>query len=66
MTAPSIETDRERVALAVSTTPGLTTYEIARALGMKFNNVRYDLRCLERQGRVERWFDGVLCHWFPA
>lgn len=65
MTATSIEADRERVALAVSTTPGLTTREIAEALGMTIRHALTSLRYVERHGRVERWHDGLACRWFP-
>jgi predicted ArsR family transcriptional regulator len=65
MTAPSIEADRERVFAVVANTPGMTTLEIAKALGMKARNVLTDLSYLERHGRVERWHDGAPCRWFP-
>ena len=65
MTPPSIEADRDRVFSTVANTPGMTTLEIAKALGMKWRNALTDLRYLERHGRVERWHDGAACRWFP-
>lgn len=65
MTTPSIEADRDRVFSIVANTPGLTTHEVAKSLGVKYRNALTDLRYLERHGRVERWYDGSACLWFP-
>ena len=65
MTTPSIEADRDRVFSIVANTPGLTTREIAEALGMTIRHALTSLRYVERHGRVERWYDGSACRWFP-
>jgi DNA-binding Lrp family transcriptional regulator len=60
-----IETDRERLRTAVRDLPGQSTRELAEALGMSKRNALTDLSRLEREGLVERWWDGRSTRWFP-
>ena len=60
-----IEADRERLRTAVLDMPGQSTRELAEALGMTKRNALTDLSRLEREGLVERWWDGGVTRWFP-
>lgn len=64
MTAPSIEADCERVALALSTTPGLTTREVAEVLGMTILRALTCLRYLKQHGSVECFHGLAATRWF--
>lgn len=65
MTPNTSQADRERLAVLVAETPGLTTNELAEAIGVRRRIALADLRKLERVGRVERWHDGHETRWFP-
>ena len=60
-----IAADRERLRTAVRDLPGQSTRELAEALGMSKRNALTDLSRLEREGLVERWWDGGVTRWFP-
>jgi hypothetical protein len=61
----TISEAREAVVVAVMTTPGRSTRELAAEIGQTHRNTLTDLNALAKAGRVERWWDGLESRWFP-
>jgi hypothetical protein len=64
MTRPISEA-REALVVAVMTTPGRSTRELAAEIGQTYRNTLSDLNALVKDGRIERWSDGLESRWFP-
>jgi hypothetical protein len=61
----TISEAREALVVAVMTTPGRSTRELAGHLAQTHGQTLGDLNALAKAGRVERWWDGLESRWFP-
>jgi len=61
----TISEAREALLVAVMTEPGRSTRELAEHLAQTRRQTLSDLNALVKDGRIERWWDGLESRWFP-
>ena len=61
----TISEAREVLIVAVMTMLGRSTRELAAEIGQTHRNTLTDLNALVKDGRIERWWDGLESRWFP-